>query len=119
MTLAALLNRECTLIQRIASGSTDRFGNPLRTDTPITTVCELQQTRRDEPSAAGELSITTWAVFLPAGTDINTGDVLIVEGREYEIVGDPWEARNPRTGLMSHVEATCKRARGADDEEGS
>lgn len=119
MSLVTLLNRPCLLVQRSASGDLDRFGNPKRDETTVATVCELQQQRRTEAGDAGELSDTTWALFLPAGTDVTTADTVIVDGQEYELVGEPWDARNPRTQVMSHIEATCRRTRGADDEPGS
>ena len=50
---------------------------------------------------------------------MNTSDTVIVDGQEYELVGEPWDARNPRTRAQSHIEATVRRTRGADDEQGS
>lgn len=117
MSLAMLMNRPCGLLRQTPSGEKDRFGNPKHTELLIGTVCELQQRQRTEPGDASELSVTTWALFLPAGTDVNTGDAIIIDGAEYEFIGDPWEARNPRTQEVSHIEATIRLAAAADDED--
>lgn len=116
MTLTDLLNRPVTIIHRSASGSTDAYGNDVPDETLTATTGELQQVRRDEPGGEGETSRTDWLLILPAGTLLRTGDAVIVDGQEYELVGDPWIARNPRTRLTSHIEATCRRTAAADDE---
>lgn len=108
--LSQLLNRPCTIVHRTASGDSDAYGNATATETTTDTVCELQQRRRDEPDAQGEFSDTEWLLILPAATTIDTSDVVRVDGDSFEVVGDPWAARNPRTGVQSHVEATLRRA---------
>lgn len=109
-----LINRTATVIRRSSSSETDRFGNKKHSETPVPTVCEIQQQRRDEHE--GETSDTLWDVFFLAGTNVNSGDALVVDGEEYELIGDPWEARNPRTRTPSHIEATARRTRGPSDE---
>ena len=86
-------------------------------ETLVETVGELQQTQRTEPGDAGETSDTRWLLVLPAGTVVNTGDAVIVDGEVYEVVGAPWPARNPRLGVASHIEASVRRTAG--DEGGS
>ena len=72
------------------------------------TVCDLQQRQRDEPDPAGELSITTWDIFFPAGTEVDTGDAVIVGSYVYELLGDPWDA-NQGSAAVNHVAATVRR----------
>lgn len=115
MTLSALLNRSVTLIRRLPSVDTDVYGNEIPGEDLVETVGELQQRRREEPGGAGEVSETDWLLVLPAGTDLRTGDAVEVDGMLYELIGDPWAARNPRTGEESHVEATLRRTAGAED----
>lgn len=111
-----LINRPCTLVRRSPSGATDDYGRALRGETRIETVCELQQARRDEPSDQADLSVTLWSAFFLPGDDVRTGDALVVDGVEYEMVGDPWDARSPFAGSrLDHVEATVKRAGGRRD----
>lgn len=115
--LTDLLNLSVTIVRRSDTGGIDRYGNPMPTETFVETTGELQQIRRDEPADEGELSVTTWLLVLGADTDLRTGDAILANDGLYEVVGDPWQARNPRTQLASHVEATLKRV--ADDEGGS
>lgn len=119
MTLTALLNRPLTLVTRTSDGTEDDYGNDRPGETQTDVVGELQQIRRTEPVEDGELSDTSWMLFLPAGTVINTGDAVICDGQVYEVVGDPWQARNPRTQVESHIECTLRRTGAAGDELGS
>jgi hypothetical protein len=110
MTLAQLLNRTCTLVIRSASAEEDDYGNAIEDESSVETVCEIQQRQRSETADEGELSDTSWLGVFPAGTDLRTADAVIVEGLgQFELVGDPWTARNPRTQAESHVEATLRR----------
>lgn len=115
MTLATLINRPCAIIRRTNTGTTDDLGNEIPSEAAVETVCEIQQRSRDEQDDQGELSETVWNVFLPAGTVIHNGDAIVVDGAEYELVGEPWAARNPRTQAESHLELTVKRTRGDED----
>ncbi len=125
MSLSQLLNRPMTLVRRSDSGDVDEFGNDIPDETLVAIVGELQQGgptgggARSEPADHGELSDTRWTLYLPAGTVINTGDAVICDGQMYELVGDPWDARNPRTQVVSHIEATLRRTASASDETGS
>lgn len=117
--LSQLLNQPCTIVRRSASSATDEYGNEIPDETEISTVCELQQERHlsdAEPANQGELSDTKWLLVLTTGTVIRTGDVVIVNGERYEMFGDPWHARNPRTGAESHVEATVRRTASSEDQ---
>jgi hypothetical protein len=116
MALADLLNLPVTLVQRTDSGTLDDYGNDIPTEVEVETVCELQQRRRDEPDGHGEMSSADFLLVLPAGTDARTADIAVIDGQDYEFVGDPWIARNPRTGVVSHVECTVRRTAGAGDE---
>ncbi len=79
-------------------------------------VCEVQQRQRNEDADQGEMSESDWLGIFPVGTELTTADAISVEGLgEFELVGAPWPARNPRTQLASHVEATLRRTAGAAD----
>lgn len=117
MSLASLLNRPMVVINRSDDGDTDEYGNAIPTETLVETVGELQQAQRTEPGDAGETSDSRWLLVLPAGTVVNTGDAVIVDGEVFEVVGAPWPARNPRTQITHHIEATLRRTAG--DEGGS
>lgn len=119
MTITALINQPCTLVHRADSGTQDDYGNETVAESTRSTVCSIQQTRRSEPGDQGEVSDTTWMVFLLPDESLHTGDQVIVSTETYEVTGDPWRAFNPRTGSVSHVEATVRRTAGAEDEVGS
>jgi nucleoid DNA-binding protein len=116
VTLAKLLNTPCTILRRSASGAEDSYGNPIETEEEIETVAEIQQQQRSEAGDAGELSDTAWLGVFPAGTDLRTGDAVRIDGiGGFELVGDPWPARNPRTQQASHVEASLRRTMGSEE----
>lgn len=119
MGLTTLINRSATIIRRGASVAEDAYGNEIPQETASQILVELQQRQRDEPDRQGELSDTDWVAFFLPGTDIATGDAIVVDGAEYELVGEPWHARNPRTQAPSHIEVSLRRTRGALDEGGS
>ena len=112
--ISNLLNLPCQITRRRASGVEDRYGNEIPTENTVSTVCELQQKRRNEDGSHNELSDTEWHLFLPVGTSLDASDVVIVDGMEYEVEGDPWEVRNPRTRAASHVEASLIRVSSSD-----
>lgn len=115
MTLTALLNRPMTIVRRSAGATADEFGNIIDVEVAEDVFGELQQQQRSEPVAEGELSDTRWILFLPAGTELGTGDAIVCDGHIYELVGNPWDVRNPRTQDESHVEATLRRTSTADE----
>lgn len=113
--LNQLLNRPCVIEVR-GPGGRDEYNNETEVVVDVTTVCELQQRQRTENGDRGEVSVTEWLLVVPAGTNISTGDSVRVDGDGYEVIGEPWQARNPRTQTVSHVEATLKRSSGVDPE---
>lgn len=121
---ADLLNRECVITQRSFDGAEDRDGNITATVTTATTVCELQQQHRAEtvgtrnqgaPPDRGEVAVSDWLLIVPAGTDLRHVDSVTVDGETFELIGEPWAARNPRTATESHIEATVRRSQSTGD----
>lgn len=115
--VTALINRPCTLILRDATGTVDDDGEEVTQVTELETVCELQQRSRTEDDEQGELSDTTWALYLlpDAGRHLDSGDAVVIDSDVYEVVGSPWVARNPLMQADSHVEATVRRTAGQAD----
>jgi hypothetical protein len=110
--LSQLINRECVLLRRSA-GATDELGNDIQSDDAVDTVVELQQRQSDEHD--NTVSDTDWIAFFLPDEDVRSGDAVVVDGFKYEVVGDPWEARNPRTQAASHIEAGLRRTAGSED----
>jgi hypothetical protein len=111
--LAELINRPCTITRRLASADRDAYGDEIPGTDEVETVCELQKSQGDEDAA--EVADTRWDLYLPAGTEIASGDIVTVDGVAYEVDGDPWPARNPRLRTTSHIEATVRRTAGPAD----
>jgi hypothetical protein len=108
-----LLNRPCDIVRRGPSGTEDDYGNLLPDESISSTVCEFQQDSRREHGDNNDMAESKWRIFLPVGTDITSGDQVIVDGKAYEVDGEPEAVRNPRTRTMSHVEATVVRTAGS------
>jgi hypothetical protein len=118
VSLALLLNRPCTITRRSGAITTDTYGNEIHALESVQSTCELQQASRSESTERGDVSHRDWRLFLPAGTHVGAADTVTVDGEDFEIVGDPWPARNPRTQTVSHLEATVTR-RAAPGDPGS
>lgn len=118
MNVNKLLNRPATIIRRTDGEATDEYGNPLPGSEGVATVCEVQKQQRanEEPGDSGEVSDTRWVGFFPVGTELRTGDAVVVEGiGTLELVGDPWQVRNPRTQSFSHLEVPLRITKGAGE----
>jgi len=107
-----MMNTPCAVIRRVDTGEVDRVGDPILEVERTETRCALHPVRRGEHEDGGaETSDTTWRLFLPFGTAIDTGDAIEVEGHIYELTGQPWDAREGVRSLW-HVEATVRRTSG-------
>lgn len=115
--IETLVNRSCTIVRREDSGTANAYGDKVATETSVSTVCEIQQRGRGE--GTDEVSDTRWIGFFLPAVELHAGDAVIVDAETYEVEGEPWRARNPRTGETSHVEATLRRTSGPGDEVGS
>lgn len=113
--LANRLKRKVTIQHRSESGIFDAYGSDIPTKGDYETVGELQQRSREEEESA--ISRTNWVLFLPGDTPIDTNDVVIIDGETFEVIGDPWHAFNPRTGVMEHVETSLRRTSGEEPKE--
>jgi hypothetical protein len=114
------MNTPATLLLRTPTGE-DEYGGETSEPEEVEVLCEIQkQIRRaaEEPGDQGELSDTLWNGYFPndRAAELRTGDSVRVEALgSFELVGDPWLARNPRTQAVSHVEASLRRTAGSED----
>lgn len=109
MDVRRLLTDTCTITRVTADGPPDGHGNPTETTTTATAKCWLYQDRRSENQRAGDQQIEGWVLVLPATADVDGNDRVAVGGRTFEVTGPPWRAENPRTGAVSHIEASLSR----------
>jgi hypothetical protein len=111
VTLEHLLTLECELLRRRQEGDPDDYGNPgweVVDDEQLP--CELQQEQSYE-AEGGVLEISLWRLFLPATAPPAGWDAVRVDDVVYELEGDAWLVRNPRTTVDHHVEARVRRIR--------
>jgi hypothetical protein len=110
-----LMKTPCTILRRAVTGE-DEFGDPTKGgSTEVETRCALQPGGRVEHDKHGEISDEVWALDLPIGTEIDTGDAAVVKGKKYELAGDPWNAEEGSPSMW-HVEATVRRTAAPGDD---
>lgn len=103
-----LLTRPATLLERQPAGE-DGYGDQTFKVVSRDVVCELQWAGSREEHEDGT-QVSTWRLWLPAeAADLRGWDAVRTDDGVYELNGDPWPVRHPRTGLTHHVEAYCTR----------
>lgn len=103
MSLDSLLTQTAVITRRILDGNFDRYGNLTTIETTSVVACHLQQSQRSE---SGAVQQARWNLWVPADTELAGADGVTVDGVAYELDGPPWLAVHPRTGEVSHIEAT-------------
>ena len=101
------------------SASPDAYGNPGEATTITYADCEIQQAQRNEDTADRDTQAEDWVLFLaPTGedeggylieTELEGSDRVEVDEIAYEVIGPPWQVRNPRTEVVTHIEARLRR----------
>jgi hypothetical protein len=106
-----LLNLTASVTRVVRDGTEDAFGDPTETTLTATYRCWLAQAGADEATVNQDVQREDFALYLEAGASggIDGTDRVTVGGVEYEVVGPPWSAINPRTGQTTHVVATIRR----------
>lgn len=106
-----LLTKSCTVTHRSPSPTLkDGMGDPLIVTTTETFACWLSQESRSENTVNADVQQQTWSLYLePAAVTVQGDDVVTVDAVAYEVDGPPWPAHNPRTSIVTHIEATVRR----------
>lgn len=103
------MTRDVTILR--AHTAADRYGDSSKTWTSATSTVTkgwLSQASSQEPTSPGRVAeVTTWQLYLPAGTDIEASDRVVIDGTTYEVDGPPNRARRPSG--EHHVEARLRR----------
>ncbi|MEH3055548.1 MAG: hypothetical protein PGN13_16345 [Patulibacter minatonensis] len=84
--------------------TTNALGEVEKLFTGAEVLCELQQD--DHTETADVAAVSTWTLFLPPGTTITPESRVTAGGQTFDVRGAPWEARDPISGAISHIEAT-------------
>lgn len=105
-----LMTRPCVL-RGVMQGQPDLQGNPSNTVVDILTRCDIQESSTYENRTEGTVSVSRWNLYLPPETDLDAIDTVIVDGQIYSVEGDPWKVYHPRTGAMTHIQASVWKVR--------
>ena len=99
------------VIQTCSPAGTDEYGNEVQVLDSTDSVCEAQQSARVEDTTTGDTQTTTWRVWLPSDAVVTGSDRLVIDSYIYELIGDPWPARDLRSGQVVYNECTARRVR--------
>jgi hypothetical protein len=108
--MSGLMQTPCVIVRRTDHGAIDDYGDAILTESLVEAICDLQQQSRTETNG---VVTTSWVIFFPIGTEVDSGDSILVKDVEYEVEGDPWEA-DQGSEAVNHVVATLRRAAGVE-----
>lgn len=94
------------------AANVDQMGDPLTVETEHSFKCWWQQDTREESDQLTDVQRERLRLFLePAAAGVVDGSAEItIDGIGYVFDGPPWPARNPRTNVVTHVEADVRRS---------
>lgn len=107
-----LLTSTVTVTSPTHTTTTDPAGVLTSTDTTRRWRGHLQQSRTREETGNQAVALSDWNLYLEpaAACSLDDLDQVTVDGVAYEVDGTPWAARNPRTGVVTHVECRVRRS---------
>jgi hypothetical protein len=113
MAVSRLLSYPVILIKRELSGDEDEWGSPLTVDTRIATNCYYRLVDSTDPDDnAMTTTDTTVEVFLAPDSYPGPYDAVELDFvGELEVIGQPAPELNARTGKVSHLKLTARKAR--------
>lgn len=102
-----------TLRHRVVAGQ-DEYGNDTLSFTEVQVgPCSIQQTTSGEQISFTDQVATSVMVFMPYGTNVDYLDAVIIDGVEYEVIGDPEQWVSPFSGHTAPVRVTGQLVKGA------
>lgn len=114
MNVLRLLRQSVTVERTAATGDRDDFGDPaVVVDDPVTYRGYLWQTQTDEDTVDQAQVSETFRLALEAAAagNIDASDRVTVDGRTYEVIGEPHRATNARTAVIEYVDCSVRRVR--------
>lgn len=84
----------------------DDYGNEVEAGAPDELELDvvLWQTEGTETTVDRDELVSDWIARLPLGADVTGRDLLIVDGKTFEVVGPPVDARTHLRARLRHVE---------------
>lgn len=109
MSIERLLTQDVTL-SKLDNSVKDEYGNSVPTahGSAISIKAYLELVQSVESLNDRDTVVTDWKLYAPAGIDLDAFDRVNFNGQVFEVDGAPWSVYNPRTGVVSHVEAKLK-----------
>lgn len=102
----SLLTQTVTIVRRASSGR-DAYNNPAYTWTDLATHAgRLTQTEATEVAVGEDRVISDWNLYFPDDADIAAHDRVRVDGRTFEVVGEPYRVRSQ--SAVHHVKARLR-----------
>jgi hypothetical protein len=102
-----------TLRHRVAAGK-DEYNNDTYSFTEVKVgPCSVQQTTSREAVNFTDQVSTNILVFVPYGTDVGYLDAMIIDGVEYEVIGEPDKWMSPFSGHTSPIRVSGQIVKGA------
>jgi len=102
-----------TLRHRVVAGQ-DNYGNDTLSFTEVNIgPCSVQQGHSGEVQTYTDRTVTDITVYVPYGTDVGFLDVMIVDGLEYEVTGDPATWQSPFSGHTAPIRVEGQLVKGA------
>lgn len=105
MSFRRLLSQTATVTTR-TPGTSDAEGNVVTANTSADYPALVQQTDAIEVLVGDVRSVSNWLLFLLPDAAINAQDQVVVDGRTYEVTGEPAVLRTPRG--PHHIEARLR-----------
>ena len=107
MSLARLMSQPLT-VQAMGPTTQDVYGDwiPGAVGAPVAVSGYLEQATTVEFVLNRDTTITTWKAFLPVGTVVTPLSLVNYDAQVFQVDGAPFNAFNPRTKSVSHIE--CK-----------
>lgn len=114
MALSDLLTRPVQVVSQQSDDAIDEYGNEIPIERIETVQAFVQQQTTGERE--GYVPTGNYLLVLPAGTEIQADDYVIIDNRRYTVSGDPDHVMNPRTRKEHHIECGLTRMAGGLEE---
>lgn len=113
MSIDSLMNIPCTITPRAPAEQPDDYNDEVLEDgTPFDSTCWKARVSSTENTGNENVVVGDWHYYFPADTDLTKLDArakVSTPDGDFEMVGDPWLAQNPRSTSGEHVEAYGRR----------
>lgn len=108
-----LMTIPCTVTPRTVAEEANEYNDEVLEDgTPFDTVCWKARVSGSENTGNSNVVEGDWHYYFPADTDLSLLDARATVSDpdgDFEMVADPWLARNSRSSRGEHVEAYGRR----------